>query len=432
MKSSTTIYGVVCATLFTLFVFFYIFVFQGNLLAFAQHVWSGGVTHYRPVISALVLTFCSFVLYFILAKTFRLNDYVKSLFYAPSLMLIATLTSVCPNNGDVVASVRTYVSMALVVISFIVIFKLSSSIRRYPKSLDVSICSNAALSNYCILLGLMLLTCGLGNTDRSLHDRLMVERCVYNNNYEGALSYKSIAQADSSMTMLYAYSLSKTGEMGERLFDYQLTGGSKALLPQSDKSCRFSFTNDSLFWHHLGGVPREWVYDRSTDFLQALVRQNMAKSAVEDYLLCSYLLDCDLDGFAKEVTKYYDFRTEEEKTVARDIVDKKRIKLAKKIGEKAAADSIPYPVLHNPVGGLVKEIGNMPKHYKEALTLYMHQSSSHYLSFKSSVSEADYEDYMKLLRKPSASKKEKEYELKSLYGGTYWYYYEKHKHLFRK
>lgn len=424
MKNSTATYKVVCAILFVSFVFIYIYCFQNNLLAFAQHVWSEGVTHYRPLISAIVLTGCCIILYLLISKLHRIKYYFYALTFAPSLMLLAALTSIEPRDGGIVFTINTVLAFILFLAFSAVIFFLKPSYNRYEKATDLSIFSSVALTNYCILLILFLITCGVGNTERVLHERLKMERFIHNRMYMNAIESVSAEHCDSSLTLLRAYALSKTGEMGEQLFEYRHIGGSKSLLPQADKSARFAFTNDSLFWHHLGGVPLEWKYKKSTPFFQALIRQKMAKKTVADYLLCSYLLDCDLDGFAKELVKYYDFRSEEEREAARKAVDKQREKLAKKIGEKAANDSIHYEVLHNPIGDKVKPIEELPKHYKEALTLYTHQKYVRTLTYKSSVIEADYEDYMSLLRNKTMPAAKKRSELKNNYGGTYWYYYE--------
>ncbi|MBR1400590.1 MAG: hypothetical protein IJ562_03250 [Prevotella sp.] len=93
-----------------------------------------------------------------------------------------------------------------------------------------------------------------------------------------------------------------------------------------------------------------------------------------DYRLCGLLLDKQLDAFAKSVTKYYD---------------------------------VSSPTL--------------PKHYKEALTLYTHKRSNRVITYYDSVVDADYEDFLKLVN--GSSKDISQTSARDVYGNTYWYYY---------
>jgi len=98
-----------------------------------------------------------------------------------------------------------------------------------------------------------------------------------------------------------------------------------------------------------------------------------------DYILCGYLLDKNLDGFVNEVRRRYN--------------------------------------LSSP---------SLPKHYREALTLYTHLRSNPILVFHNEVMDADYADFQKLVRKYSNAE-ERESHVRDSYGGTYWFYYFYHK-----
>jgi hypothetical protein len=70
------------------------------------------------------------------------------------------------------------------------------------------------------------------NTDKTFHQRMKIEKLISEAKYTDALSVgKRNAETDSSTTMLRAYALSRTGLMGEKLFEYSLIGGSDAMLP---------------------------------------------------------------------------------------------------------------------------------------------------------------------------------------------------------
>lgn len=102
------------------------------------------------------------------------------------------------------------------------------------------------------------------------------------------------------------------------------------------------------------------------------IRQVADEKSAVDYHLCGLLLEKQLDAFAALVTKYYD----------------------------AASP-------------------NMPRHYKEALTLYTHKRSNRVVTYRDAVLDADYEDFLKLVNNRTLSQS----DARDIYGNTYWYYY---------
>ena len=105
------------------------------------------------------------------------------------------------------------------------------------------------------------------------------------------------------------------------------------------------------------------------------IRRFASTKAADDYRLCAYLLDKDLLSFAKSVYKCYDIKS-----------------------------------------------ANLPKHYREALTLYTHKSNTPVVTYHNSVADADYEDFQKLARSES-DKQQRENAVRDTYGNTYWFYY---------
>lgn len=97
--------------------------------------------------------------------------------------------------------------------------------------------------------------------------------------------------------------------------------------------------------------------------------------SVTDYILCGYLLDKNLDGFVNIIKNKYN--------------------------------------LSSPA---------LPKHYREALTLYTHLRSNPVLIFHSEIMDADYADFQKLEEKYN-NKSERFSYVKDTYGETYWFYY---------
>lgn len=101
----------------------------------------------------------------------------------------------------------------------------------------------------------------------------------------------------------------------------------------------------------------------------------MLNTVSVDYMLCSFLLDKNLNAFVDNIGKYY-----------------------------AINDSL-------------------PKHYKEALLLYTHLHSAPKLVYNNDVMNADYQDYQKMERN-FADGRERKNELRGTYGNTYWFYYQ--------
>lgn len=118
-------------------------------------------------------------------------------------------------------------------------------------------------------------------------------------------------------------------------------------------------------------------------YFEKLHQKWWATKASDDWLLCAYLLDCDVDAFAHNITKYY------------------------------RLDS------------------HLPKHYREALILYTHLREHPYLVYHDAVMDADYEDYQDMSKK-YANPKERFSELKDTYGKTYWFYYFTHRRIASK
>ena len=106
----------------------------------------------------------------------------------------------------------------------------------------------------------------------------------------------------------------------------------------------------------------------------------LSRRKSRDYYLCCLLADRDLDAFAKELTKTVN------------------------VDDSLACDSL-------------------PRHYREALVLYQHVRSQHITNYKDATLEADYRDMRKLLAE-KRDRREILFEMKKIYGNTYWYYYQ--------
>ena len=115
------------------------------------------------------------------------------------------------------------------------------------------------------------------------------------------------------------------------------------------------------------------------EYLLYIERNGLAMKSATDYILCGYLLDKNLDAFVSAIRHKYNIAS-----------------------------------------------ASLPKHYKEALTLYTHLRANPVLVYHDEVMDADYADLQKLTRSyPDV--RERESYVRDTYGDTYWYYYFYHK-----
>lgn len=173
--------------------------------------------------------------------------------------------------------------------------------------------------------------------------------------------------------MLRVWSLSENNLLGEKLFAFPLVGGADAMLPNGN-SVKLMMSDERYLYAHLGVVFREHL--KPMAYLEKLHRSKRATRAAHDWLLCAYLLDCNLNQFARTLPKFYTIND------------------------------------------------SLPKHYKEALILYNHMTSHPVVIFHNSVGDADFDDYQDLQKK-YADKRERYTALREKYGNTYWFYYQR-------
>jgi hypothetical protein len=110
---------------------------------------------------------------------------------------------------------------------------------------------------------LSVLMYGMGNTDRTLHTRLAVERLCHEGKYKEALEYGiPNYDHDEGLTMWRAYALAKLNDgkkmqMGERLFNYNIHSAKANLLPRYGVEPHSLLTDCYPVWQVLGFVPRD-------------------------------------------------------------------------------------------------------------------------------------------------------------------------------
>lgn len=371
-KNSTAVIRAVCAIVFCIFTFVYLYFYQADVLAVGQHVLSGGATHYDRMIGCVIITFSLLLLQIGVYVFFRLDKHCHALTYFPSLLLLTVITDV---SQDIDRGFSFGAWLWIFPLLLLLWGGLSIFVRNYQMYSRVSsygIFSRAMWSNMSIMTLLFLFTGLASNGNAVFHYRMRAEKCLLEGNYGEALAVgmKSL-ETDDNLTMIRVYALARKGMLGEKLFTYPVEGTSDDMLPYSGDARCMMYPNDSIY-RFIGAKPSGRF--KAIPYMKALLRLGMATPAVKDYILCGYLIDRDLDSFAHALPEFYE-------------VDDK-----------------------------------LPKHYREALTLYTHLRSKPYIIYHNSVMDTDFSDLQALERKYK-TEAARSVAVNEMYAGTYWWYY---------
>ena len=372
LKRGTTFLRALCAVLFILFSFFYLYEYQADILSVTQHVLSHGVTHYDRTIGAVLITLVLGLLQLLIYAFIRLDGNFYALTYFPSFLLLGILTDVSPNLEHESYIGHWYWIFPLLMIVYFGIAWMCRQIESMRLQSKTAGVVSLIWVNLLFMVALMLMTCFIGCSDRLFHHRMRMENLLLAGDYDEATRVGSSEhKTDSSLTFLRIYALSKTHHLGERLFEYPLTGGSEVMLPDN-RNVKLMMVPETEVYKELGVVFPKKMHP--TDYFALLHSTNRATKASHDWLLCAFLLDGNIDAFANTLPKYY-------------LID-----------------------------------STLPKHYKEALILYSRQTLHPSVVYKDPVLEADYEDFT-TQRRTNKDVRLHNNKLRDTYGQTYWYYY---------
>lgn len=373
-KNGTIIMRVMCAIFFLTFTFLYLFDYQADILAVTQHVLAHGATHYDRTIGAVLLTAILWALQCVVYGLTGLSRRSHALTYLPSMLLLGVLTDITSDIDHEPYLGNWLWGYPLLMVAYAGLVWICRQLESLEQSAgETGIFSRLSWQNMLTMTIMGIAVCMLGNTDAIFHYRLRIEGDLANGDYASALKVGADeTKTDSSLTMLRVWSLSENNLLGEKLFTYPLVGGADAMLPNGS-SVKLMMADERYLYAHLGVVFREHL--RPMNYLKMLHRSNRATKAAHDWLLCAYLLDCNLGQFARTLPKFY-----------------------------TVNDSL-------------------PKHYKEALILYNHMTSHPAVIYHNSVEDADFDDYQDLQKKYT-DKCERYTVLREKYGNTYWFYYQ--------
>ena len=312
-----------------------------------------------------------------------------------------------------------------------------------------------ATVSYMLFAVLMLFTVFIGNSDKIFHCRLKIERELLANRPLDALREgKKMAEADSSLTSLRIFALSKAGLLGEKLFEYPIVGKSDVLFP-NQRAVRWIILPDSLLLQHLFGLNPSDLTEKQeeTEINQPVGNSNEELIAGSRSIAGQnkQLTDGNRSFATKnkqlqngprtvnkekqtlpEGSRLFDKENQRRIDFNRSITEKNELfsDFALRTRRKAACDYLLTACLLDKnlnqfaliVRQLYADIHSLPKHYREALILYTHLRSNPVIIYKDDVLDADFKDFQELDKKFSDKNMQRN-AVQQVYGNTYWYYY---------
>lgn len=374
-KKVTGVRVMTCALL-AVFVFSYLYFFQSEAIALAQHELSGGQTSFHPLIGSVVLTCLFFLIQNLLFRILPLPEKIYPLTFIPSTVLLLLTTAFTPDVSHVSLFMCGGALLLWLVLS------LSFLLRKASGSDTAASRKGGFLSATLCCLALLLLVGVAGRNDDVSHYEMRAAALLNEGRYEKALEVGEKSLATSRLlTALRAYAMSHAEEgLPEHLFEMPLpTGGSEALFLLPSDTARALFYADSLY-RFLGARPRPG--ERSSAYFKRVAenyRRFAYRAPARDYWLCSLLLDKQLDRFAEELPKYY----------------------------------------------AVNDSSSLPKSYAEALLLYNRLRTQPVVVYRNEAFSANLRDFVEMESQYPSSRQRSNY-LRRSYGDTYYWYYLYH------
>ena len=373
-NSSTLSIRLMCAIVFVVFSFCWLYFFQADMMMMTQHVLSHGMTRYHPLLGTVLITLVLWAIQFIVYALVPLTMRSHALTYLPSMLLLGMLSAVVPVGADSIEMGFSWYVPILILLVWWLLTRVGRLAQEVEYDKVISLFSQPMWINALIMSLLIIMVAWMGNSNAVMHYRMKMEHALLDGDFNKALKVgKKSLESDVDLTMLRMYALARKGTMGEHLFEYPVTANSSQMLPTDSLSVLMMYPADSLY-QFLGARPAKRM--EPMRYLQLLERRDsVLNPAVADYQLCGYLIDRQLDKFASAIGRYYTIND------------------------------------------------SLPRHYREALTLYTHLKTRPVVVYHQTVMDVDYNNLQELEKKyPLAS--ERKGKVEEQYRGTYWYYYK--------
>lgn len=362
-----------CATLFVLFSFLFVAVYQSPLLeALYDHVATGKLDYNGYLVAAVISPLLTLLALW-LNRIAKFQREWTAMAYLPSALLLAFITDIdrslyvggwSSTSWIVIFSVAMFVYAALAFVLQRVLFE---------KIKNLAMSTNRMIWRNLILFVIMFcLTGTLSNGEENFKREALVASRYKGGDAEGALAvgYKSL-DASRELTAMRAYILAKENSLGERLFEYPQLYGAEGLLPFAQQTSPLSPDSVATL---LGDTIKD--NENTLGYLRRLAYADTLSLAARDYYLSALLLEKEVIEFEAE--------------------------LARMCGSYRA--------------------DSLPKHYREALLLLKEFSNEHSLNLEDSVLNSKFRSLREVESKYDDALMRNNYVRKA-FGRTYWWYF---------
>lgn len=357
-----------CTALYCVFSACYLCIYQIDFLTYlfiriTGYVYSNGGWIMAGCVGALMITS------YFAVKRWRYFPQNKSaiLFIAPTCIALLF-------TNELIFSISGWVYLSLSIFVFISTIYAIGRINVAHEDNQERAAIWLAYKKNLLLLLIQFCILGFGGiSDALTHYRLSAERLLLSNRYADVLKIGvASARTDSALTMLRIHAMAQTNQLADSLFYFPVTGGSASLLPASHQQWCFFYPTRKIY-EALQLPPAN--HTSPMELLKQALQNNPSRRLAEYYLI-GCLLDKKIDLFAQNFYAYSRF----------------------------------FPVNH------------IPKHFREALTLYTHLRSNPMRVYSETVMETDFQDFQQLEYK-FRNNRICQYMRKESHGNTYWYYY---------
>ena len=411
-----------------------------------QHAWSGGVTSYDHVWGTGILLVSLLVMTGIFSRLLPLP-----FCYAPAMLCMGLLTAVHVSpDGSVHTSVMWIIISAVMFVTLLVMGFTGRDFLRYISGTENTgnrLSSGRAypflpLLWMAVFMGMTFL---MGNTDRSLHTRLKAEHYCKTRQWDQSLK-AGLAQHDDNgaITMLRAIALANKGQLGERLFRYNIAPGttSDCLFygDVTDRTLRkagrgtFLLSNGYRLWQTVGFVPRNRMESVRTILERELRHEKMlldslaAVNASASETSASSGTASSSASSAAPATASSAAPSSASSAAAPDTSSTEPRHFVKPVAKDyllcACLIDRDLKSFMRILPRYYSVTDDLPRHYREACLLYHRLNNLDLPVDKREIAAeiANYDDFCAIL-KANRDPVRRNAALRDSYFGTYWYYY---------
>ena len=362
---------IICALLFAVFSFLYIYMYQGELLALVQDFLAQGKTTNNAFVTALIITLLLQGLQYLINRGGKLHGRYEALSYLPSCMLLALVAKF---DNTFAYSLVQWIVVLLIAVAM---YMLAVWINRNTLQLRDAKLMPQLSSNLVVFVGLFVFTGWYGSNESTIQMELAAWKYTHSGRYDKVLQVGEHSdECNADLTALRNLALAKTGQLGDKLFSYPQPYGADGLL-MNRYNVQTPTYGAEEYYECLGARP--YGGESAAAFYKRLLLKSDAQE-YRDFYVAALLLDKDLESLV-------DF------TIDRGVP--------------------------------METYSGMPKHCQEAWMIYNERCPFAPVAFTpDNIIMQRYQEYVTLREEYAGEPLVMKELCKRSFGDTYWYYYD--------